>query len=125
MWLIWGDDLVEACQDCSRRSLQPRREDLLSATWRTSSQGSGDATVAAALELKKIGLWFIGVVKTATRRFPMAYLQGLELQKRGNRKGLTMRGNTSLCAFVWMDCDCRYFIASASSLQEGASYNRL
>jgi Transposase IS4 len=62
------------------------------------------ASVAVALELKKIGLRFIGVVKTATRRFPMAYLQGLELQKRGDRKGLIMRGEpTSLLAFVWMD----------------------
>jgi Transposase IS4 len=88
------------------------------------------ASVAAAfLELKKIGLRFIGVVKTArTRRFPMAYLQGLELQKRGDRKGLIMRGGSGplLLAFVWMDRDHhRYFIASASSLQEGASYNRL
>jgi Transposase IS4 len=49
------------------------------------------ASVTAALELKKIGLRFIGVVKTATRRFPMAYLQGLELQKQGDRKGLIMK----------------------------------
>jgi hypothetical protein len=38
-----------------------------------------------------IGFRFIGVVKTATRRFPMAYLQGLELQKQGDCKGLIMK----------------------------------
>jgi Transposase IS4 len=63
------------------------------------------ASVAAALEMKSIGLRFIGVVLTAPRRrFPMAYLQGLEPQKRGDWKGLIMRSTgPSLLAFVWMD----------------------
>jgi Transposase IS4 len=50
------------------------------------------ASVTAALEMKKIGLRCIGVIKTATRRFPMAYLQGLELEKQGDRKALIRRG---------------------------------
>jgi Transposase IS4 len=49
------------------------------------------ASVTAALEMKQIGLRFIGVIKTATRRFPMAYLQGLELEKRGDRTALIKR----------------------------------
>ena len=85
------------------------------------------ASVAAALALKEIGLRFIGVVKTATRRFPLTYLSNIELQERGDRSGLIMRGpdgEPSLLAFVWMDRDRRYFIASASSLAEGEAYVR-
>jgi hypothetical protein len=57
----------------------------------------------------------------------MAYLKGLELHKREkDSKWLTMRRDPLLFAVVWMDCDLHsYFIASASSLQEGAFYNRL
>jgi hypothetical protein len=58
----------------------------------------------------------------------MGYLQGLELQKRGDRKGLIMKGQeggTSLLLFMCMDRDHHYFIASASSLQEGAAYSQL
>jgi hypothetical protein len=39
------------------------------------------ASVGAALELRQIGLGFIGVVKTATKRFPMAYLLRLEFSQ--------------------------------------------
>jgi hypothetical protein len=56
--------------------------------------------------MKKIGLRFIGVVKTATRRFPMAYLQILELEKRGDPKGLIMRGGDqhhSLHSWGWIE----------------------
>jgi Transposase IS4 len=75
------------------------------------------ASVAAVIALKNIGLRFIGVIKTATRRFSMAYLLGLELRNRGDRKGLIMRGEEDgggsslslLLAFVWMDREWRYF----------------
>jgi hypothetical protein len=41
------------------------------------------ASVLAVEELEKMGFGFIGVVKTATRRFPQAYLASLELTTRG------------------------------------------
>jgi hypothetical protein len=41
------------------------------------------ASVGCAKELLRNGLRFIGVVKTATREFPKAYLSQLELQERG------------------------------------------
>jgi Transposase IS4 len=81
------------------------------------------ASVGAAKELMRHGLRFIGVVKTATKFFPMAYLSQLELQVRGDRQGLITRdsnGCPSLLAFVWMDRDRRYFIASGGSLDEGS-----
>ena len=39
--------------------------------------------VTAAELLHTNGLQFIGVVKTTTRRFPMAYLSRLEIKDRG------------------------------------------
>lgn len=86
------------------------------------------ASVPAALMLSRNGMRFIGVVKTATRQYPMGYLQRVELQDRGDRKGLVTRGSDgqpSLLAFVWMDRQRRYFISTASSLDAGAPYARL
>lgn len=85
------------------------------------------ASVGAAQKLREIGLKFIGVVKTATKKFPMKYLSEIELEKRGDREGLVLKGEggrPELLAFVWMDRDRRYFIASGSSLQEGEEYVR-
>jgi hypothetical protein len=85
------------------------------------------ASVGAAETLKGMGLRFIGVVKTATRHFPLAYLSNLELENRGDRAGLVHYGpdgNPSLLAFMWMDRNRRYFIASGSSLEEGEEYIR-
>jgi Transposase IS4 len=128
--MIWLKLVKTAQEDASNHQEGDHQDDLphgaqvlkaLVLPWsnldRTVCADSYFASVAAVIKLKKIGLRFIGVIKTAARRFPMAYLQGLELQKRGDRKGLIMRGEppTSLLAFVWMDRDCRYFIASGSS----------
>ena len=83
---------------------------------------------AAQIMLSRNGMRFIGVVKTATRQYPMAFLSRVELQDRGDRKGLVTRGDggqPSLLAFVWMDRQRRYFISTASSLDAGAPYSRL
>ena len=78
--------------------------------------------------LSRNGMRFIGVVKTATRQYPMAYLLRVALQDRGDRKGLVTRGDggqPSLLAFVWMYRQRRYFISTASSLDAGTPYTRL
>jgi hypothetical protein len=85
------------------------------------------ASVGAAKELLKYRLRFIGVVKTATKFYPMQYLGSLVLSGRGDRKGLVAandNGQPYLLAFVWVDRERRYFISSASSLQEGTPYVR-
>ncbi|KAG7360951.1 transposase IS4 [Nitzschia inconspicua] len=82
------------------------------------------ASVGAAEELKQNGLKFIGVVKTATKKFPMAHLQAVELQGIGDRRGLVARddeGNPSLIACVWMDRERRYFISNANGLAPGTT----
>ena len=77
--------------------------------------------------MKIIGLCFIGVVKTATKRFPVAHLSHIELVDKGYFSGLVCRdisGNPNFLSFVWIDIEHRYFISSASSLQEGTPYNK-
>ena len=85
------------------------------------------ASINAVTVLRMMGLCFIGVVKTATKKFPMSYMSNLELVQHGDYKGLVARGTDgqpTMLSFVWMDRDCRYFIASASSLDSGIPYSR-
>ena len=49
------------------------------------------ASVPTAEELWKHGIHFIGVIKTETRQFPMAYLSTIEFQNRGDMSGLLTR----------------------------------
>ena len=84
------------------------------------------ATINAVTVIRTMGLHFIGVVKMATKKFPMSYLSNLELVQHGDYKGLVARGTDgqpTMLLFVWMDRDCRYFITSASSLDSGISYS--
>ena len=72
------------------------------------------ASVPADEELWKHGPRFIGIIKTATRKFTMVYLYNIEFQNRGDMSGLLNRPvdrtNPVLGAFVWMDWKRWYFI---------------
>ena len=64
--------------------------------------------------IEQEGLKFIGVVKTATKMFPMKHLQSIELQNRGDRVGLVRRkeeGDCDLLAFSWNDRERKYLSA--------------
>jgi hypothetical protein len=71
---------------------------------------------------------YIGVVKTATKNYPMSHLSKVELKFKGDRAGVMAKDETSenpeLLAFVWRDRDRRYFIASGSSMAEGTPVSR-
>ena len=86
------------------------------------------ASVTAAELLYVNGLKFIDVVKTATQKFPMAHLAAHELENRGDHYGLIRLGEDEdecdMLSFVWMDQDCRYFIATASSLSPAEDMQR-
>ncbi len=85
------------------------------------------ASVQAVEELQRMRLKFIGVVKTSTRRYPMNYLSHLHFHNRGDQHGVVAKdadGNPNMMAFVWVDRERRYFIASAGSLAEGEPYHR-
>jgi hypothetical protein len=87
------------------------------------------ASVRVTEELFRNGLRFIGVVKTATRGFPKAFLSSVELANRGDFLALKRvpadnESKPALGAFVWMDRERRYFISSAGSLEDGTPYIR-
>ena len=64
------------------------------------------------------------MVKTASKQFPMAYLQALEFDKRDEWKGLR-NATTSMYAFVWVDRNRRHFITNNSSLSHRTPYKRV
>ena len=66
------------------------------------------ASVQACEELKKRGLSFIGVVKTATRDLCMANLYEIDLARRGLCKGYFAINNDKKLeefSFLWVDRD--------------------
>ena len=85
-------------------------------------------SVPDAEELWKHGLCFIGVIKTATQFFSMAYLSNIESQNRGDVSGLLTRPVDStkpvLGDFFWMDRNRRYFIFTGVSMEKGWPYTR-
>jgi Transposase IS4 len=86
------------------------------------------ASVKAAIELKRRGFRFIGVIKTATRHFPKALLENKELSgRRRDQYGVhakDVHGNPELMAYVWVDKDRRYFLSSCSSMADGTPIKR-
>jgi len=86
------------------------------------------ASVEAALSLKAAGLRFIGVVKTAHRRFPMASLAARELGERGDWVSMVHNGasgSPEVLAVQWADRNRRYFVATAGSARAGGARERL
>jgi Transposase IS4 len=86
------------------------------------------ASVASAEALLQFNLRFIGVVKTATRRFPYQFLHEKELTGRGDRFGLVSvdqhTGVPKYLAFVFVDRNRQYFIATAGSMDPGEPCKR-
>ena len=84
------------------------------------------ASINAVTVMRTMGLHFIGVVQMATKKIPMSYLSNLELVQHGDYKGLVAsgaNGQPTMLLFIWMDRDCCYFVASASSLDSGILYS--
>ena len=58
----------------------------------------------------------------------MAYISSIELNEgKCQRLGVVNKSNgaPNIMAYVWMDLDRRYFISTASSLQDGKDYSRI
>jgi len=86
------------------------------------------ASVAAANQLLTMGLRFIGVVKTATRGYPMEALSTLEVDTRGDNATYTHstpEGAVKLMALMWVDRERRYFVSSTSTSMPGEPYDRV
>ena len=81
------------------------------------------SSVGAAEEMEKMGFGFIGVIKTAVRRYPMKYLTERELSGRGDYNTLFMMDEETqkpkMAAMVWSDREQRYFITTQSTTELG------
>ena len=78
------------------------------------------------MQLNKQRMGFIGVVKTATKRFPLEPLQDTVLPSKGQYTGMaTCIDNATLMAYVWSDKNRWYAIATAGSLAQGQPYQHI
>jgi len=97
-------------------------------TQRVVCADSNFASVTAATELLAMGLRFIGVVKTATRGYPMSSLSALEVDTRGDHATFshsTPEGTMKLMALMWVDRERRYFVSSTSTSLPGNPHDRV
>ena len=84
------------------------------------------SSVNTCVQMDKAGLGYIGVVKNATKYFPMAALQRVILPRKGNFVGMTTKADgTTIASYVWCDRKRRYFVASAGSLADGEPWTRI
>lgn len=85
------------------------------------------ASVYSCEALRRVGLRFIVVIKMTTKDSPTAELDAAEISVRGERRGWMCKGadRDDMMAYVWMDRNRRFFIASASILEECLSYHNL
>ena len=77
----------------------------LRGTGRVIVADSAFASVKSAIALKKeLGLYFLGIVKTAHKMFPKQYLQNVEIAERGGFVALTTKVlDVDLRAVTWND----------------------
>ena len=75
------------------------------------------ASVQCACKLCKVGPCFIGHVKTATQKFQMVHLNGVQLPGGGSHCGATL---LDLLAFTWCDRERRTIVSSCGNLWPAA-----
>ena len=82
--------------------------------------------VNTAVQLNKRQMRFIGMIKTATKRFPMELLQETILSSCGQYTELsTYFDNAKLMKYVCLDQDWQFFIAIAVSIIQGQPYQHI
>jgi len=79
------------------------------------------SSVETAEILFKHGLRFTGVVKNATKGYPLQHLSHLEVTGKGEHVSMVAkdRDGPDLMAVMWIDRDRRYFISTAGTTQPG------
>ena len=86
------------------------------------------ASVCTAETLQRMGLKFIGVIKTATTKYPMSHLSVQELSERGQHVCMIRKdenNSPSMMAVLWLDRERRYFISTTSTVLDGLPYERI
>ncbi|KAL5500807.1 hypothetical protein EMCRGX_G012412 [Ephydatia muelleri] len=82
--------------------------------------------VTTAVELKKCGLLFTGVVKTASREFPKEYLNdACKYRHKGDHICLTtIIDNCNLIALGWKDKTIKSFVSTCGTTQPGEPHKK-
>lgn len=107
----------------------------LCAPWTgTSRVVVGDSffsSVETAKKMYRNGLRYIGVVKTASRGFPMSFLSTQPMCGRGSHKTTVSKisddseNRFEMMALCWVDRNRRYFISTASTSRPGPVQQRV
>ena len=84
------------------------------------------ASVHSAERLFANGLKFTGVIKTATKGFPMSFLSHLEMSGKGQHVTIvsTETEGPHLMAVTWVDRGKIYFVSSAGSTNPSSAIYR-
>ena len=87
---------------------------------------SAFSSVTTAIELKKCGLLFTGVVKTASREFPKEYLNdACKYRHKGDHICLTtIIDNCNLIALGWKDKTIKSFVSTCGTTQSGEPHKK-
>jgi hypothetical protein len=86
---------------------------------------SAFASVKSAVELRKQGLYFLGLVKTATREFPKQYLESYPLRERGDHVAVTCNdGGTQLIGCAWNDRKRKLIVGTCGSTLAGNPHEK-
>lgn len=93
--------------------------------WRIVVADSAFASVTAAVSFYKHSFWFMGLVKTATRLFPKAYLNQQPCE-RGEHVTATARvgGEVNVMGVKWQDKTTKFFVGTCSSNAPGHPHRR-
>ena len=87
---------------------------------------SAFSSVTTAIECKKCGLFFTGILKTASREFPKEYLSdSSKYNSKGNHVCLsTIMDNCSLIAIGWRDKTIKTFISTCGTTLPGQPHQK-
>lgn len=94
-------------------------------TYRTVCTNSYSVSVEAAFTISAMGMHFIGVVKTASRKFLISYLARLSALERGESVSMVHKdvdGRAIMMDLKWVDNEQRYFISTRSNSKDGTLY---
>ncbi|KAL7462969.1 hypothetical protein ACHAXS_003342 [Conticribra weissflogii] len=79
------------------------------------------ASVATCKEFATCNIGFIGIVKTATKEYPMDYLKQAEVERRGGMHALVSKdgdGVAELVSLMWVDRERRFFIGNMEGTEQ-------
>ncbi len=83
---------------------------------------SAFASVKTARALISRGMFFTGIVKTATRQFPITLLKGLSLQRGETATFTTTMDSHKYIAHAWHDSQRKFFISTCGRTTAGAPH---